>query len=888
MAIIPFMNVGAKGVNFDVPDVLLPNTQFSDCLNVRFKNGAVERAKGYTSTYSTTGAPTAVQYWNRPNNQYLIIGTGATVQRIDSAQNSSEIGSGFASDSVWNSTLYNGGYTSIWNNGQTTPHYITYRTEGESDGIELTPLPGWEYGGIRELIGDYTGSDGKTFRLTEAPGDDGVTVTVGDEEEAAANYSIDSDKLTFDDGQLPASGAPIIVTYTSDISLHSSTADGNTYDFELEFNPTYSISVYVDSVLQTSGFSITPTGAVRFVNPPANGAAISVIRTPNYVAQGSYTHQIDANFGLNSIAYVHSNTELTLSVTNFLRFNKGFTYTVSRTNGDTVDNWVFDGENIEVDADDPRIWKVSTFTTNNFVADVNVSEGDADLTEFTKYAGSYTTTTYQLSNPDDTDIAVFLNARLLNSSDFTLSDADDDSDRFVSIVETVSEGDTIDIVVDNGVVIGSFFGGSTNTDFVLDSLLENQAERLADNIEVFLDDSEITTGFTFGGSPLSTITFDTAPENGVRVQIFEQVEAAETVTAEVVAAFDEVLVAGNLTVDNGTTVLHQPGTVRVSTRAAVGSLPTTWEPGALGDTSTADEFEIADADPITAMKPLRGKLAIYTSRGLYLMTVGRDTTFVRSISSGYGAINQKCVVEVDGKHVFADRNDILVHAGTGEVKSILNHIARDYLFQERLNVDAIDNMFLVVHEQEYEVWICYPTGSNTSCDEALTWNYRDNTLGRRTIADARDGTIGPVYDGNEFTTTVNNLILASDSDEELYHADTGLDHNGTDFTAYVERSNINIGELEDEKWTGSVYPLVTSPSDNTMMTVYTLGTDVVTDMADITADFNTTSIEYNIDDEYKVDTRSQGRFMNIRFETTAAADWKLPGYSLSTVVSSSR
>ena len=889
MAIIPFMNVGAKGVNFDVPDVLLPNTQFSDCLNVRFKNGAVEKVGGYDSIYDTNNNITFSQYWNRPTTQYYILGTGANVRRVDSAQNSTDIGTGFASDSVWNAISYNGGYTSIWNNGQTTPHYITYRTGGESDGVELTPLPGWNYGGIEVEILNTTGSDGKTFTLSESPNNVAVTVTVGGDDEPSANYTITNDELVFDDDHLPAAGAPIEVKYTSTVELHNSTADGSTYDFALDVNPTYPISVYVDDVLQVGGFSILSTGAIRFITPPANNAVVIVERTPNYVSQGSFTYRDDAVFGLRSIAYVHSNTELTLTVVNPLHFATGNTYTVTMTDGDTTDDWVFTGENIEVDEDDRRIWKISTFTTNEFTADVSVANDDADLTNFNKYSATYDTTKYQILDTDNVDnIDVFLDEERLASSEFSLSSANSEGQRFITISATQEDGDGIAIVVDNGVVIGSFFGGETDTEFTLADLQTNQATRAEADLTVFLDDSEVTSGFTFGGTPITTIDFTTAPANGVNVRVVDQVEQDTTVTAEVIAAFEEVIVAGNLTEDDGSIVVNKPGTVRVSTRAAAGALPTTWEPGALSDTSTADEFEIADTDPIKAMLPLRGRLVIYTERGIYGMQIGRDSTFVRPLNEGYGAVSQKAVVEVEGKHVFFDRNDVLIHSGTGEVKSVLNHIGRDFLFKERLNYDAIENVVLQVNPKDYEIYICYPTGTNTSCDEALIWNYRDNTLSRIEIPNVRAGMLAPVFDGTDFTADNQHLVLASDSNSKLYHMNEGQTQDGTSFTAYVERRNLQIGDVEKEKWTGSVYPLVSSDADDVMMTVHTLGTDVVSDMDSIITDDNSESIEYNIDDEYKVDSRSQGRFFNIRFETTADDDWQLSGYMLSTVESSAR
>ena len=66
--------------------------------------------------------------------------------RRDSAGNTASlvpVGTTFSSAGRWRSSLFNGGYTTIMNNGVDKPQYITYGTDGTAPEVSLQPLPGW-------------------------------------------------------------------------------------------------------------------------------------------------------------------------------------------------------------------------------------------------------------------------------------------------------------------------------------------------------------------------------------------------------------------------------------------------------------------------------------------------------------------------------------------------------------------------------------------------------------------------------------------------------------------------------------------------------------------------------------------------------------------------
>ena len=185
MPIVPVREVGTRGIIRDIPSVLLPTNAWSDGRNVRFDNDSVEKIAGHEVMFAardeqaaggTNIEPIIVQYWPRPNTRYYIYGNARQMYRVDGAGNVSNInplmmnqGSDrmtnpyltpdgtptndpdlaarvmFDDNGQWQSTLFNGGYSVVVNNGLDTPHYITFSssTPGAPQTLSLTPLPGF-------------------------------------------------------------------------------------------------------------------------------------------------------------------------------------------------------------------------------------------------------------------------------------------------------------------------------------------------------------------------------------------------------------------------------------------------------------------------------------------------------------------------------------------------------------------------------------------------------------------------------------------------------------------------------------------------------------------------------------------------------------------------
>ena len=251
----------------------------------------------------------------------------------------------------------------------------------------------------------------------------------------------------------------------------------------------------------------------------------------------------------------------------------------------------------------------------------------------------------------------------------------------------------------------------------------------------------------------------------------DQTVTVATVTAGVIRSFGSFLVAGNLVERaepvNGAppeVIRGLPGVIRSSDVAAPGNIPQNWNPFATG-VSTADEFTITNDGVVQDLVELQGNLFIYSNSSIAVMSNTGNQAIpltVRPVTDVYGAITTDAVLEFDGRHIVVGSQDIYSFGGhPGSIKSIADTKIRREFFN-RLNPLAIGLTFLLQYQQRDEIWICYANESAISdkINEALIWNYRNNTWTYRDLVDVVSGDVGPVPGGGlpagEITLTGNS------------------------------------------------------------------------------------------------------------------------------------
>ena len=173
------------------------------------------------------------------------------------------------------------------------------------------------------------------------------------------------------------------------------------------------------------------------------------------------------------------------------------------------------------------------------------------------------------------------------------------------------------------------------------------------------------------------------------------------------------------------------------------------------------------------------------------------------------------------------------------------------------------------------MWICYPTLTATSakCNEALVFNYRHQTWSIRDIPNSRDATL----DNNKNLLFTGYATASSQNSTSIHRADTTNQFNGVNFNAYVERKVLDFGDASMSKWAAEIYPLMVGNGD---VEIAMEGTNNSGKAVDLTGNSRGVKKQtYSIGNDYKVDNRVNGRYLNIRFSSENSDTWTLAGYS---------
>lgn len=350
------------------------------------------------------------------------------------------------------------------------------------------------------------------------------------------------------------------------------------------------------------------------------------------------------------------------------------------------------------------------------------------------------------------------------------------------------------------------------------------------NFQIYTDTDSNSTVINIGG--LST-------GNEVIVKVVSRNPV--TVTCGVIESFGDLLVAGNLTEKDGNNVVRRlSGVVRTSDVAVPGAVPNNWNPFISG-VNTADEFTLAETSVIKDMKALQGNLYIYSTDSIHQMrltgNINAPVSF-NSVTNEYGCLTTGGVIEYDGKHFVIGRNDIYVFAGNpGDIKSLVEQRVRKYFF-DRLNPTYEQQLFLLLNHRENEIWINYPTVSSLSgeSDEALIWNYRDNTWTIRDLNNVVSGDVGPIKGGGLPTATIKitgnsgNFGYTNRGKREVQRI-TPNGHAAKRHTGIKEIQTITVGSFSNFTANNNITLSVNFP-DGTNAYVILDGTFSVTNIRD--------------------------------------------------------
>lgn len=358
-------------------------------------------------------------------------------------------------------------------------------------------------------------------------------------------------------------------------------------------------------------------------------------------------------------------------------------------------------------------------------------------------------------------------------------------------------------------------------------------------------------------------------------------------TCRALRPFKDVLVAMDLTL-SGT---RFPSRVRVSSIAAPGTLPASWDPA--DPTQDVRQFDVEGGDVLVDGLALGDQFILYKTSSTHAMRyVGGQNVWSRQrIPGGVGILGRNCVVDTAVGHVCLTTGDVVVHQG-GTPRSIATDLVRDTLFNE-MDPDYYDRAFVTADPSRSEVWVCYPTGGPT-CNRAAIWNWRTSLWTFRTLRNVIHGAhgqmpapVGLVWDDATMVWDDANFVWGgagsnpSDQKLALAHALPAISlvgYGSTDvgqaMTAEAIRTGIALDDAQRVKLLKRIWPIVDAAVGTQIL--ITMGSQQVPD-GPVTWGTERT---FTVGTDRKVDDFAQGPLLAIRWRTTANAPWRTRSMSL--------
>ena len=301
--------------------------------------------------------------------------------------------------------------------------------------------------------------------------------------------------------------------------------------------------------------------------------------------------------------------------------------------------------------------------------------------------------------------------------------------------------------------------------------------------------------------------------------------------------------------------------------------------------------------------PLGGNNIIYAESGSYVMQfIGAPLVFAfRELFDDDGIINPGAVSVFENRHFVVGRNDIYVHDGSSK-QSITNKRIKDTFYSELGDPRSV---FVNSDPETSEIWVCFADKNATdtrTANRAWVWNWSNNAWTSRDVPNIRAMANGPdvsstasaTWDGldvpwdnwsqlwSDIGAAANartmRLYSAGYLSSKLFAHNESFAADGTGFTAYLESSKIDLDAVLQRPTERMLQILRIVPQISGVGQVtFKIGSSNSPQGPVL---WKNTKV-FNIETDYKVDTRATGRYLAIRVESTAAnGQWQLSGFDL--------
>lgn len=393
--------------------------------------------------------------------------------------------------------------------------------------------------------------------------------------------------------------------------------------------------------------------------------------------------------------------------------------------------------------------------------------------------------------------------------------------------------------------------------------------------------------------------------------------------AQSLRSYGDQLVALNLV--EGST--EYPNRVRFSNITTANSVPDSWD---AADTTKSAGFNdlVQMKTPIVDGMTLGNAFIIYSEDQVWSMQfVGGQFIFnFRKLFQDIGMINKNCAVEVEGKHFVFGLDDIYTHDGNS-YQSIADNRVKNFVFKG-LNATRRDRCYVQHNPILNEIYFCYNSddahvayANSTFCNRAAVFNYRNGTWSFMDLPNTVPGTTANLDAVTTYATAAStltyNAIGGSYNDQAdsfgkavimlgQDNADDGLtkdrmyaldlsDEGSVSFPylseankqPFLERQALDLDEaglpLSGYKVISRLYPQLNTTNADKQVTFTFGATDLISQAPSYGAD-----ITFNMETDYKIDTRNAGRYVSYKMTYTDEKDFQLTGFDMDVTVTGRR
>lgn len=227
-------------------------------------------------------------------------------------------------------------------------------------------------------------------------------------------------------------------------------------------------------------------------------------------------------------------------------------------------------------------------------------------------------------------------------------------------------------------------------------------------------------------------------------------------------------------------------------------------------TNTAGDLQIGSGSKIVTAIETRQQILVFTDISLHAMQyLGPPFTFgINMISENITVNGPKSAIAVDDNVFWMGLDEFYMY--TGSVQKLPCSV-KDYVFSD-FNIEQKEKVFASSNTSFSEVWWFYPSANSSINDKYVVYNYEQNlwyygTLSRTAWIDRG----------------VNNKPLAASTDNYLYTHEIGSDDGSTNpvspVTAYIESSQVDIGEGDNFSFVRKIIPDLTFRSSTAISPV---------------------------------------------------------------------